>query len=70
MSAIPVIVTPPPAVQDGDKNNDLSVGLQAPAGIGQNWIPSVPGKAWFCYFRVYAPTEEHFNRKWTRILRR
>jgi hypothetical protein len=24
----------------------------------------VPGKAWFAYFRLYGPTEEHFNRKW------
>jgi len=28
-------------------------------------IPSVPGKAWFGYFRFYAPTEAPFDR--TRI---
>ena len=23
------------------------------------------GKAWFTYFRLYAPTEAHFEKKWT-----
>ena len=43
---------------------DLYVGPKAPAGFEKNWIPSVPGKAWFPYFRLYAPTEAHFNRTW------
>ena len=34
------------------------------AGFEKNWIPSVPGKAWFAYFRLYAPTEAHFDRTW------
>jgi hypothetical protein len=44
---------------------DLYVGPTAPAGFEQNWIPTVPGKSWFCYFRLYAPTEAYFNRTWT-----
>jgi len=35
-----------------------------PAGFESNWIPGVPGKAWFCYFRLYAPTEPHFDGAW------
>ena len=46
-------------------NSDLDFGAKAPAGFEKNWIPSVPGKAWFCYFRLYAPTEAHFDRTWT-----
>jgi len=39
--------------------------LLAPKGFEENWIPSVPGKAWFAYFRRYGPTEAHFDKKWT-----
>jgi len=46
-------------------NSDLDYGAKAPAGFGKNWIPSVSGKAWFCYFRLYAPAEAHFDRTWT-----
>ena len=30
----------------------------------KNWIPTVVGKAWFPYFRLYGPTEAFFNRTW------
>ncbi|RPJ56591.1 MAG: DUF1254 domain-containing protein [Acidobacteria bacterium] len=43
------------------KNEDGSVyiytGPEAPAGFEKNWIPTVPGKNWFAYFRFYQPTE-------------
>jgi hypothetical protein len=51
-------------VKNADGSVDLYVGPNAPAGFEKNWIQSVPGKAWFCYFRLYAPTEAHFNRTW------
>jgi hypothetical protein len=54
----------PDLVTNADGSVDLYVGPQAPAGFEKNWIPTVPGKAWFPYFRLYAPTEDHFNRKW------
>lgn len=54
----------PDLVKNADGSVDLYVGPKAPAGFEKNWIPTVPGKAWFPYFRLYAPTEEHFNRKW------
>jgi len=28
------------------------------------WIPTVPGKNWFAYFRFYQPTETYFDRSW------
>jgi len=56
------------SVQDLMKNADGSVDLyfgpKAPKGFEKNWIPTVAGKAWFPYFRLYGPTEAHFNRTW------
>jgi hypothetical protein len=30
----------------------------------KNWIPTVPGQAWFTYLRLYAPTEAYFDKTW------
>ena len=54
----------PDLVKNADGSVDLYVGPQAPAGFENNWIRSVPGKAWFSYFRLYGPTEAHFDRTW------
>jgi hypothetical protein len=35
------------------------------AGRKTNWIKTLPGKGWFTYFRLYAPTQPFFDRKWT-----
>jgi len=55
----------PDLVKNADGSVDLYVSPAAPKGLEENWIPSVPGRAWFAYFRLYAPTEAHFNRTWT-----
>ncbi len=55
----------PDLLKNADGSVDLYVGPTAPKGLEKNWIPSVPGRAWFAYFRLYAPTEAHFNRTWT-----
>ena len=52
-------------VKNADGSVDLYVGPKAPPGLQKNWIPTVPGKAWFAYFRLYAPTAAHFNHTWT-----
>jgi len=54
----------PDLLKNADGSVDLYVGPSAPKGFEKNWIPSVPGRAWFAYFRLYAPTEAHFNRTW------
>jgi hypothetical protein len=54
----------PDLVKNADDSVDLYVGPKAPAGFEKNWIPTVPGKAWFPYFRLYGPTEAHFDRSW------
>jgi hypothetical protein len=51
-------------IENSDGSVDLYFGPTAPVGMEQNWIPTVPGKAWFTYFRFYAPTEPYFDREW------
>ncbi|WP_419712773.1 DUF1254 domain-containing protein [Pseudomonas sp. NFX224] len=54
--------------QDLKKNPDGSVDLYfgptAPKGFENNWVQTVPGKHWFSYFRLYAPTEAYFDKSW------
>ena len=49
-------------------NADGSVGIymgpDAPKGKEQNWIPTVAGKAWFPYFRLYSPKQAFLDRSW------
>jgi hypothetical protein len=47
-----------------DGSVDIYCGPMAPAGFEKNWIPTVPGKNWFAYFRFYQPTEAYFDRSW------
>ena len=37
---------------------------RAPTGFENNWIPTVPGKAWFAAFRFYGPLEPYFDKSW------
>ena len=34
-----------------DGSVDLYFGPKAPAGMESNWIQTIPGRAWFAYFR-------------------
>jgi len=47
-----------------DGSVDIYCGPSAPAGFEKNWIPTVPGKNWFAYFRFYQPTGAYFDRSW------
>ena len=51
-------------IKNADGSVDLYMGPTAPQGKDQNWIPTVPGKAWFAYFRLYAPTEAYLDASW------
>ena len=51
-------------VRNPDGSTDIYFGPTAPKGFEKNWIPSAPGRTWFAYFRLYVPTEAHFNRTW------
>jgi hypothetical protein len=50
--------------QNADGSVDIYCGPTAPPGFERNWIPTVPGKNWFAYFRFYQPTEAYFDRSW------
>lgn len=54
--------------QDLQKNPDGSIdlyfGLHAPKDFESNWVQTLPGKHWFSYFRLYAPTEAYFDKSW------
>ena len=50
--------------KNDDGSVDLYVGPKPPAGWEKNWIETIPGKAWFAYFRFYGPTEGYFKRSY------
>lgn len=54
--------------QDLKKNTNGSIDLYfaptAPEGFESNWVQTIPGKQWFSYFRLYAPTEAYFDKSW------
>ncbi len=47
-----------------DGSTPIFIGPKAPKGWENNWIKSVPGRAWFPYFRFYGPTEPFFDQSW------
>ena len=47
-----------------DGSTDFYFSPTAPKGFKKNWIPAVPGKAWFAWFRLYAPLEPYFDKTW------
>ena len=51
-------------IRNADGSTDIFFGPTAPTGMEKNWVPTLPGKGWFTYFRLYAPTEPYFVRSW------
>ena len=49
---------------NADGSVDIYFGPSAPAGQGNNWVQTVPGKGWFCLLRFYSPMEAFFDRSW------
>ena len=41
--------------KNADGSVDIYCGPKAPKGFETNWIPTVPGRNWFSYFRLYGP---------------
>jgi hypothetical protein len=51
------------------KNADGSIDIyfgpgKAPKGYENNFINTIKGMRWFCYFRLYGPTDTYFDRSW------
>jgi hypothetical protein len=54
-----------PALQKNkDGSYDLYFGPEAPKGKESNWVQTIPGKAWFPYFRLYSPTQPFLDQTW------
>ena len=51
-------------ITNEDGSADIYMGPDAPAGKEKNWIPTVAGKAWFPYFRLYSPKQAFLDRSW------
>jgi hypothetical protein len=54
----------PGLIRNADGSVDLYFAPAAPVGLENNWIPTVPGRAWFAWFRLYAPLQPYFDRTW------
>lgn len=53
-----------PLTVGDDGSTEIYIGPNAPAVLEGNWIPTVPGKAWFPYFRLYSPQAPFLDRSW------
>ena len=50
---------------NADGSVDLYIGPIKPEGDkANNWIQTMPGKAWFPYFRLYSPKQAFLDRSW------
>ncbi len=54
----------PDLANNADGSVDLHFGPQAVQGHEQNSLTTVPGRAWFALFRLYAPLQAYFDRTW------
>ena len=54
----------PDLAKNADGSVDVYFSPTAPKGFERNWIPTVPGKSWFVYLRLYAPSEAYFEKSW------
>jgi hypothetical protein len=54
----------PGLIRSADGSVDLYFAPAAPVGLENNWIPTVTGRAWFAWFRLYAPLQPYFDRTW------
>lgn len=52
-------------VKNPDGSVDLVFAPEPPQDSPEsNWIPTVPGRAWFTYFRLYGPLKPYFDARW------
>jgi len=51
--------------KNADGSVDIWFGPRAPAGKESNWVPTDPNRRFELLFRLYAPTNDLFDKKWT-----
>ena len=47
-----------------DGSVDVYFGPKTPPGEANNWVQTIPGKAWFTLLRLYGPLEPWFDKSW------
>ena len=47
-----------------DGSIDVYFGPKAPKGMENNWLQTIPGKAWFVAWRVYGPLQPWIDQTW------
>lgn len=52
-------------VKNADGSVDLVFAPEPPEDSPEsNWVPTIPGRAWFTYFRLYGPLKPYFDASW------
>jgi hypothetical protein len=44
-----------------DGSYDIFFGPDAPDGLENNWVKTIPGRGWFTFVRMYGPEEPLFD---------
>ncbi len=50
--------------QNEDGSFDVYFAPEAPEGLENNWLQTIPGKSWFVILRVYGPLEAWIDKSW------
>jgi hypothetical protein len=50
--------------RSGASEVDLWFGPHQPDGARGRWLQTLPGRGWFCYFRIYGPEQPAFDGSW------
>lgn len=51
-------------MQNDDGTHDIFFGPEAPEGMEDNWVQTIPGKGWNMLFRLYGPLQPWFDKTW------
>ncbi len=49
---------------NADGSYNIYFAPEAPAGMENYWIQTVPGKGWNTIFRFYGPLESFYDKSW------
>lgn len=50
--------------RNADGSVEIHFAPQTPPGQEANWVPTLPGRGWFAYFRLYTPEAPFFDKSW------
>ena len=64
MGAMTTVATSGPGQAVEERMRAIYFAPAAPVGLENNWSPAVLGRAWFAWFRHYAPLQPYFDRTW------